>query len=396
MRRFMKKILLILLLGLLAAGAWTALAGETAAIEPGSPPQPLEYRAGSDFRGYRQLQITTNPPANVVLPSHAAQRCFARWETPLDPAGGRWLCLDRSRKSGPRDRLFIDANGDGRLDDEAPIMADRTENGASDFDNVRVVFQGERGPRELHLAFRLLSADGPAPRLAAMTGGWREGTVDFGGRPHRIQLIDANVNGVFNDVSPFGANSDAVVMAGDALPRRLLGRLLEVDHRLFAIEVARDGAWIKVLEAENKASGKVRVPQNITELTVIGENGQFVRPTPQGECLLPIGAYRVSQWLLGRTNEDGWSLQLMGNGFSKAGNFEVSVADPVTLLIGEPLRAMPVVAQTSKNDVLFALDFEGRAGEQVLMNRTNCIMPPQLTFASLDGKYRDTNYFSYG
>ncbi|MGA2554875.1 MAG: hypothetical protein ABSG04_01195 [Verrucomicrobiota bacterium] len=379
----------------LGAGGGSGRAAE--AVAAGEPArQPLEYHAGSDIRGYRQLQITTNPPANVVLPRLNAQRCFARWETPLDPTGGRWLCLDRSRKSGLRDRLFADANGDGRLDDEAPIMAARTENGASDFDNVRVVFQGERGPREFHLAFKLLSADGPAPRLLAMTEGWWEGTVDFGGRQHLLQLIDANVNGVFNDVSAYGTNSDAVVVAGDVGSRRSLGRLLEVDSRLFEIEIARDGSSVKVREAENIGQGRVRVPANISELTVAGENGQFVRQPARGECLLPVGAFRVSQWILSRTNEHGALFKLMGGEFSEAGNFEVAAGKPVSLEIGEPLRAILEATQSSKNEITFALGLQGRLGEWVLMPRPNRPWPPQLRIASLDGKYVSTNMFSYG
>ncbi len=383
-------------LGLFAASGCGAFADAAPSSDSEALNQPLKFQAGSNVRGYRLLAVTTNPPANVALPKLNAQRCFARWGTPLDPAGGRWLCLDRPRKSGPWNRLYIDANGNGRLDDDSPVMATHSDHGASEFANVRVVFQDERGPHESRLTLRLLTAEDPMPRLVAMTEGWWEGTVDFGGQQHVVQLIDANVNGAFNDWSPFATNSDVVVIAGETASRRSLGHLMEVDNRWFAIEVARDGSSIKVREAENVALGKVRVPENISELTVAGENGQFVRQPAQGECLLPVGGYRVSQWILSRTNEDGALFKLMGAGFSETANFEVAAGRSVALEIGEPLRAFLESTQSARHEVTFALGLEGRLGEQVLMPRPNRPWPPQLRIASLDGKYQSTNSFSYG
>ena len=85
--------------------------------------QWLEYHTSDEGRAYHQMELTTNPPPGVALPKLNAPPYFARWQTPMDPAGGRWLCLDRTRKSGPYDRLFIDSNGNGRLDDETPVQA---------------------------------------------------------------------------------------------------------------------------------------------------------------------------------------------------------------------------------------------------------------------------------
>jgi len=73
------------------------------------PEQWLEYHTSDDGRVFHQLELTTNPPPGVALPKLNATPYFARWKTPMDPAGERWLCFDRSHKSGPYDRLFIDA-----------------------------------------------------------------------------------------------------------------------------------------------------------------------------------------------------------------------------------------------------------------------------------------------
>ena len=389
------ELLLISLSALLSASDGAELAGAGAATEAGPPRQSLEYSAGSDLRGYRLLEITTNPPPNVVLPKLNVRPGFAFWTTPLDRSGGRWLCLDRTRKSGPWDRLFVDANGNGRLDDELPVKASSTDERSCVFDPVRVVIEGEGGPREFHFALRLSTSGGQSPRLVAMTEDWYEGTVDFAGRKLLIQLIDANVNGVFNDVSAYGTNSDVIVVAEDNADRRRLGRFVEVDHELFSMEVARDGASVRVWKAGNVALGRVRVPQAISELTVVGENGQFLREPAQGECELPVGAYRVSGWTLNRTNEDGAMSRLVGVSFDAAGNFEVASDRPVALEIGEPLRAVLQATQSSKNEVTFTFGFRGRLGEFVNMTRLNRTSP-QVRIASLDGKYSSTNSFDFG
>jgi hypothetical protein len=86
-----------------------------ASVARAQPEQWLQYHTGADGRGYRYLALTTNAPAGVALPKLAGQPYFARWHTPLDPSGGRWLCLERTRQGGLWDRLDLDTTGNGRL-----------------------------------------------------------------------------------------------------------------------------------------------------------------------------------------------------------------------------------------------------------------------------------------
>src|SRR5512138_2456379 len=77
--------------------------------------QWLRYYTSSDGRSYEYIALTNTAPPELKLPPLGASPYFARWVTPLDPAGGRWMCFDRSRKSGPYDKLYIDTKGDGKL-----------------------------------------------------------------------------------------------------------------------------------------------------------------------------------------------------------------------------------------------------------------------------------------
>ncbi len=164
------------------------------------PEQWLEYHTSNDGRVFHQMELTTNPPPGVALPKLNAPPYFARWKTPMDPAGGRWLCFDRSRKSGPYDRLFIDSTGNGRLDDKTPVPA-RLDSSEALFPATPVVFKGEDGPITYHLVFRFYQYENNQAQLLAASGGWYEGTVNFDGVKKRVTLIDGNVNGTFNDMA---------------------------------------------------------------------------------------------------------------------------------------------------------------------------------------------------
>ncbi len=88
--------------------------------------QWLQYHISREGRGYRGLNLTTNPPPNITLPKFSSQLYFAQWTTPMDPKG-RWVCFDRTRKAGPYDLAYIDSNGNGRFDDQTPAKAKRID-----------------------------------------------------------------------------------------------------------------------------------------------------------------------------------------------------------------------------------------------------------------------------
>ena len=151
------------------------------------PEQWLEYHTSNDPRSYHSIQITTNAPPGVALPKLNASPYFARWETPMDPNGGRWICFDRSRKSGPYDRMFIDNDGSGRLDNKTPVQAPLDSNVAL-FPATPVVFKGEDGPITYHLIFRFYSYENSPAQLLVASGCWYEGNVNFGGAKKHIQM----------------------------------------------------------------------------------------------------------------------------------------------------------------------------------------------------------------
>jgi hypothetical protein len=385
--------------------AWAALAAMALATTAlAQKEQWLDYHVNTEGRGYRYLDLTTNPPPNVKLPKFNAQPYFAHWTTPLDPAG-RWLCLDRTKKTGLYDRVYFDTTGNGRLDDKTPVGTSHTDQYSASFEPVRVVFKGEDGPITYHLAFRFMQYGAGDVNLMSSSAGYYAGKVDIGGKKRRVELIDGNVNGTFNDRAADMSDCDCVTVEGDKVGQRYLGKMLEVDGQFYQIEVARDGAFIKLQKAENVVLGQVRVPETISEFVAFGENGHFVRKPVKGEFTLPVGKYRIQDWKINRKDEKGAAWELSAYNFNDSARFEVAAAKPVSLEVGEPMRAVMEAqepgsrpgARDATKQVNFSLRFQGRYGETLqIMKGNQRPRGPRLTLTSLDGTYRYTNTFEFG
>jgi len=358
--------------------------------------QWLTYHTGTESRAYHSLQLTTNPPPGVALPKLNAPPYFARWVTPMDPAGGRWLCFDRSRKSGPYDRLFIDRNGNGRLDDETPVAA-QLDSYYANFPAVPVVFKGEDGPISYHLLLRFYQYEKNAAQLLASSAGWYEGVVDFDGVKKRVQLIDGNVNGTFNDVAASPYDSDRVQVEGDKTDERFLGKLMEVNGKFFTIEAARDGAFVKLQKAANITLGTVRVPENISQFAAYGENGHFVRKPASGQFTLPVGKYQVLSWQINRTDDKGTPWTLSGQSLPREAGFEVAPDKTATVDIGEPIHTVLKFNEQPSRMIRFDLSLMGKQNETIQLLR-NGERPkgPKLMLATASGALAYTNSFEFG
>ncbi len=380
---------------------WAAVvaAGGLALDAPAQPEQWLQYKTGPESMGYTWIDLSTNPPPNVALPKLNPRPYFARWVTPLDPSGGRWLCFDRARRSGPYDRLYLDRNGDGRLEDETPILATRKEENSAYYEALRLVFKGEDGPVTYHLTLRFMNYEEDRVNLLAESACWYQGAVTIAGKKVPLRLFDANVNGVFNDLSAKAREGDSMQIGQEKEGRtdtRALGKLLQWEGEYYAVEVARDGAFVKIKKAEGLSFGQVRVPQTISSLTAVGESGQFERKPTNGLFTLPAGSYSIRNWDISRKDTKGAAWNLTGYDYSGAMAFETGSVEPTALEIGEPLRAS-LQASESKGTVAFSLRLQGRSGESVQIMRGNeRPRAPQLLLAGRDGSSRYTNTFEYG
>lgn len=312
--------------------------------------------------------VISNKPDNVKLPDfQSKQQFFLDWQTPMVKNGKLWIALDRSSKQGKWDRLYIDSNVNGHLDDEDSVAAYRTDQYYTYFGPVKVVFEGEDGPVTYHLNFRFFDYNEQNRRLYIYTGGWYEGDVTVAGRKKYCTLIDYNVNGTFDDKSIQAGNSDRIRIGKKSdRDTRFVGNYIEIDDVLYRIEIARDGAFIKLTGAEDVKFGSIKLPKSITEFTAGGLNGQFDREMNDGIAKLPVGKYRIDHWEIDRKDEKGRNWTMRGYGFSERGDFEIKEDSETVLEIGEPVTAGLDVRLNGEN-YDFSKSLRGSRGEYVTL-----------------------------
>jgi hypothetical protein len=309
--------------------------------------------------------VTSDKPQDVKLPEFKTkQQFFIEWPTPMVKDGQLWIALDRTSEQGKWDRLFIDSNGNGHLDDEDAVTAYRTEDRYTYFGPIKVVFEVEDGPITYHLNFRFYNYN-ERNRLYIYSGGWYEGEVTVAGQKKYCVLIDYNVNGTFNDKSLQARDSDRIRIGtkGDRNDR-FVGNYIEVDDVLYRTEIARDGAFIKLARADNVKFGNIRVPETITEFSTGGENGLFTPHLKNGVARLPAGKYRVDHWQIDRKDEKGKSWKLRGSFFGERGDFEITEEAETSMEIGEPVTGT-LRANLNGNNYEFSKSLRGPLGEYV-------------------------------
>ena len=310
--------------------------------------------------------VTTNKPADVNLPKFkTSQQFFAVWPTPMVKNIWLWIALDRSSEQGKWDRLYIDSNGNGHLDDEDAVTAYRTDGNYTYFGPVKVVFEGEDGPISYHLNFRFYDYNEQNRRLYIYSGGWYEGEVTVAGEKKYCMLIDYNVNGTFNDKSLQAGESDRIrIGKKGSEDTRFAGNYIEVDNVLYRTEIARDGAFVKLSSADDVKFGNIRVSAAITEFAAGSENGLFTREVKEGVARLPVGEYRIDHWEIDRKDEKGKSWTMRGSSFGERGNFAITEEAETALEIGEPVTANLQVSLNGTN-YEFSKSVRGSLGEYV-------------------------------
>ncbi len=364
--------------------------------------QLLEYRSAREAsrtigsEPYKRLKVTHERLQDADLPEFQSRDpLFYRWPTPMVKAGSLRIALDRSETSRVRDRLFIDSDGDGSLKDETAVIAHKTSSQHASFGPAKVVFEGEDGSITYHLNFRL--CDHGSRYLFITPGGWHEGTITVDGKEHHCILIDRNVNGIFNDKSMNAEDCDRIQIGkDDNKDIRFVGNYLEIEGSLHHLEVARDGAYVKLTAAEDVTFGNVHMPASITEFAACGENGLFVRKPEDGVCSLPVGRYCIDHWTTERKDDAGNSWKLQGSRFSESGHFSVSEAEKTELSIGEPVIST-LTTRDRRGQRYFSQNLKGKLNEYVYITRNGKRAPaPKLRIKGKDAAYDRTFDFRYG
>jgi hypothetical protein len=350
--------------------------------------------------GAASPQISSQKPEGVELPEFKCDEpLFARWNTPMVEAGGLWIAMDRTKKDGRYDSVYVDSDADNSLADESACQMYRQEQREAYFGPIKVVFQSEDGPIAYHLNIQLYDYQG-SRYLYIRPAGWYEGAVTVAGQQKHCVLIDQNVNGTFNDKSLNASGADRIrIGKKDSRDTRFVGSYIEVDGVLYTTEIARDGAYIKLAEAENVTFGTVRLPDVVTDFAAGGENGLFIVKPKDGVARLPVGRYRIDHWRIDRKDDKGSNWALLGRYFSgdpDLSGFTVAETSQAELSVGEPIIST-LEATQRESEYVFAQGLQGRLGERIELTREGSQpQPPKLQIKSKDGTYDRTFSFEYG
>jgi hypothetical protein len=177
---------------------------------------------------------------------------------------------------------------------------------------------------------------------------------------------------------------------------RFVGNYLEIEGDLHQLEVARDGAYVKLTAAEGVTFGNVKMPESITEFAAGGENGLFVRKPKDGIFSLPVGQYHIDHWTTERKDDAGNSWKLQGSQFSKSGHFNVIAAEETELSIGEPVIST-LAARDRSGKRYFSQTLKGKLKESIYITLNDKRPPaPKLHIKNKDGTYDRLFSFEYG
>lgn len=143
--------------------------------------------------------------------------------------------------------------------------------------------------------------------------------------------------------------------------------------------------------AQGKLSvGTVDTPDGVT-IIVINKSGEQIKlQASETPAQLPVGRYRIDNWTMERTDEDGNIWKLTGNFFDEKGVFYVIEGQEVKLSIGEPI--VPYL-YASKSDSTYYLShyLQGQLSETVKITKNGARSDAaKLQIANAESSYQDT------
>jgi|GEM_PF-681217 len=370
--------------------------------------QWLKFRPVSDDYGVRGVTVlvTTNLPVGLVPPKESGTLAFFRWCTALD-GKARWFCFPIPPLGGTVTKLYIDKNANGRLDDDAPELPVRSSGGECEFGPFKIQLSTPDGPVVYVIGVVIedraeRASQGPRWLPRIFSAGVYQGKVDFGGKKVLLTLIDCNANGVFNDTFECPEGPDMIAIdEGSSLSEsdmneRPLSRYIEVGGGWYELEVAPDGAWVKVRKAEGLQWGTIQVPVGVTELKLIGENGKLNLRPQDGIGQLPVGMYEIMEYEYSKKDSAGVNWRVKG-WFKESVFVRVQKEVPGSLRLGEPITLALSHEALGEGRVRFELDVQGPLEERVMVYRgKQQSVPPRLAIFSADGVFAVTNTLEYG
>ncbi len=306
------------------------------------------------------------------------------------------------------DRLWMDWNNDKTFTGDEKLMGTAAAQGKEKF----VLFGPVKrswAARELECCFVVHNDS----HIHCVPVGYWEGTVSLGNRAVKLGLIDANLNGFWNDrlTVPQSQEADVLLLdfdgngTFDAGEVHLLSgevyyltNLVHMpDEAFYRLKVA-EGKPVVLLERDKSPTGKVKVAGDRFQLLVTGQDGVLLVRGKDGEASLPVGSYQIYGMTVGKKDDAG-RLWLANADFHPSPiRIRVPQGKDIDLPCGPPFKLVFNVEREGRT-FEFSLSLEDKGGhdlEGVFMPNMEPPPEPALVIADAKGKVIKTEKFHYG
>lgn len=329
-----------------------------------------------------------------------------------------WVAVD----PGETPRLWVDASGRGDLTGAKPV-AGKTMPQMIVFANVAVPVSDKESVR-CRIEARIQQEGGRPAYLLVRPAGYMAGEVRLADKTYRVALVDANLNGRYDDrlEGPFNttaADSLSIDLDGDgrfAPPSATaetwewmpLGKGLKAGEAYYTADLAPDGSRLVLAKTEVQ-TGTLDLGTPDVEVTGLSPFGIQHAQSADGKVALPAGRFLPLIVNLLRTDAGGetWRLRYSG-GAGKLDQIEIPPGETVQARIGPPLVAKTDVrlasavtgpVNRSQRLASIGLALVGRSGEAyapgVTKGKTQAAAP-KLEILNEAGKVLASGQFEYG
>lgn len=380
-----------------------------------------EMRTSFGYTGSSTVQLSRRPDKTLASePTYLSKEpLYGTMKLGGSEPTSYVFAIDESKgtQSG-LDTLYVDANNNGNLADDAKIAPKPRQGGsAAQFPPVefKVASDGRTYPYHLEIDCCGSSRD----HVHVYPSAYCEGELSFGEKTHKIALFDDNCNGTFNDPYAVPENyrkSGSVYARGDTLVIDLdgdgklrkeyndtpeifhLGKYMSFGDRCYRVDIAPSGTSMIFNEADVPC-GYIAVDAKQHSVELLSDDGALKLSGSDAREKAPAGEYRLVACSFEREDEQGALWRIVGRGDWSQQVVEVNADKKTALKVGPPLTAEVTVSKDG-NSIALGLDVEGQSGETYstgdFQKAGETVQAPRFEVRNEKGEIVARGQFEYG
>ncbi len=324
-------------------------------------------------------------------------------------------------------KLYVDRDRDGDLAEEEPFEGKASGSsggimgalvGASrqtdlSFPSLTIDLKNPDATCEVSLQNAGLS--GPQRYFLIGPAAVRAGRAEIGGKLREVQVMDATLDGRYDDAfSPVGANNpssmkwdalfvdadgdgrimSASITAGEAMP---LPQIVSIGGTWYGVKVASDGSSVTFTPAD-PPMGRLSVGSDQAALNMFSDSGFHHLSKSADGWQLPAGRYQTTDLeLVDSVNGTPWSMSASWPA-GQLRSFSVTKDETTSIAVGPPLVSdLSFSGSATMQSIGFELKGSGGETYSAGAERRGVMQPaPAFVILDEDGKRLASGSFEYG